>query len=137
MRILALDVGTKTIGVAVSDELQVSSNGVKTISRKALSNDLDEVGVVIDEYKPVEIVVGLPYREDGTLSKRGKEIEEFSKKIGSRFKIPVVCFDESFSTVFAEKALIEADLSRKKRKKVIDKIAAAVILQGYLDSKSE
>ena len=137
MRILALDVGTKTIGVAVSDELQVSSNGVKTISRKALSNDLDEVGVVIDEYKPVEIVVGLPYREDGTLSKRGKEIEEFSKKIGIRFKIPVVYFDESFSTVFAEKALIEADLSRKKRKKVIDKIAAAVILQGYLDSKSE
>ena len=144
MRILALDVGTKTIGIAVSDELQLSSNGIKTINRKALSNDLDEIGIVIDEYKPVEIVVGLPYREDGTLGKRGKEIEDFSKKIGNRFNIPVVYFDESYSTVFAEKALLEADLSRKKRKKIIDKVAAAVILSDTcrllgvgVDSKSE
>ena len=135
MRILALDVGTKTIGVAVSDELQISSSGVKTIQRKSRKSDLNELEVIIDEYKPAEIVVGLPYREDGSLSQRGKDIEEFSIKVGKRFKLPVIYTDESFSTVFAEKVLIEADLSRKKRKKVIDKMAAVVILQGYLDTK--
>ncbi len=135
MRILALDVGTKTIGVAVSDELQISSNGVKTIQRKSRKSDLNELQEIIGEYKPTEIVVGLPYREDGSLSQRGRDIEDFSKKIENRFKLPITYVDESFSTVFAEKALIEADLSRKKRKKIIDKMAAVVILQGYLDSK--
>ena len=134
MRILALDVGTKTIGVAVSDELRISSNGVKTIQRKSRKSDLNELQEIIDEYKPTEIVVGLPYREDGSLSKRGQDIEDFSKKIENRFKLPIIYVDESYSTVFAEKALIEADLSRKKRKKIIDKMAAVVILQGYLDS---
>ena len=100
MRILALDVGTKTIGVAVSDELQISSSGVKTIQRKSRKSDLNELEQIIDEYKPVEIVVGLPYREDGSLSQRGKDIEEFSKKVGNRFKLPVIYTDESFSTVF-------------------------------------
>jgi len=135
MRILALDVGTKTIGVAVSDELQISSNGVKTIQRKSRKSDLNELQEIIEEYKPTEIVVGLPYREDGSLSQRGQDIEEFSIKIGNRFKLPIIYVDESFSTVFAEKALIEGDMSRKKRKKIIDKMAAVVILQGYLDSK--
>ena len=135
MRILALDVGTKTIGVAVSDELRISANGVKTIQRKSRKNDLNELQEIIEEYKPTEIVVGLPYREDGSLSKRGRDIEEFSRKIGNRFKLPITHIDESFSTVFAEKALIEGDISRKKRKKIIDKMAAVVILQGYLDSK--
>ncbi len=134
MRILALDVGTKTIGVAVSDELRISSNGVKTIQRKSIKSDMNELKKIIEEYIPAEIVVGLPYREDGSLGKRGQDIEDFSKKIGNRFKLPIIYVDESFSTVFAEKALIEADLSRKKRKKIIDKMAAVVILQGYLDS---
>ncbi len=134
MRILALDVGTKTIGIAVSDELRISSNGVKTIQRKSIKSDMNELKEIIEEYKPTEIVVGLPYREDGSLSKRGQDIEEFSKKIENRFKLPIIYVDESYSTVFAEKALIEADLSRKKRKKIIDKMAAVVILQGYLDS---
>ena len=135
MRILALDIGTKTIGVAVSDELRISSNGVKTIKRKDTANDLNELKTVIDQYSPFEIVVGLPYREDGSLSKRGRDIEQFSKEIETVFKLPIVYYDESFSTVFAEEALIEADLSRKKRKKVIDKMAAVLILQGYLDSR--
>jgi len=134
MRILALDVGTKTIGVAVSDELRISSNGVKTIQRKSIKSDMNELKKIIEEYIPAEIVVGLPYREDGSLSKRGQDIEDFSKKIENRFKLPIIYVDESYSTVFAEKALIEADLSRKKRKKIIDKMAAVVILQGYLDS---
>lgn len=134
MRVLALDVGTKTIGVAVSDELKISSNGVKKINRTSLKNDLSEIKKIIDQYKPVEIVVGIPYREDGLMAARGVDIKKFSKKIENNFKIPIVYFDESYSTVTAEKALIEADVSRKKRKKVVDKMAAVVILQEYLES---
>ena len=134
MRILALDVGTKTIGVAVSDELRITSNGVKTIRRKSQKSDLSELEKIVGVYKPAEIVVGLPYREDGSLSKRGEAIEVFAKKIENRFKLPIIYIDESFSTLFAEKAMIEGDMSRKKRKKIIDKIAAVVILQDYLDS---
>ncbi len=134
MRVLALDVGTKTIGVAVSDELKISSNGVKKIDRTSLKNDLSEIKKIIDQYRPVEIVVGLPYREDGLPAARGVEIKNFSEKIENNFKIPIVYFDESYSTVTAEKALIEADVSRKKRKKVVDKMAAVVILREYLES---
>ncbi len=134
MRVLALDVGTKTIGVAVSDELKISSNGVKKIDRKDFKNDLNEIKKILDQYKPTEIVVGVPYREDGSLGARGIDIKKFAKKIENSFKIPVVYFDESYSTVIAERALIEADVSRKKRKKLIDKMAAVVILQDYLES---
>jgi len=137
MRIIALDVGTKTIGVAVSDELQMSSYGVETIQRKNLKFDLSEIKRIVDEYQPVEIVVGIPYREDGSIGKRGSDIEAFSKKIKERFKLDVQLIDESYSTRIAEDVLIEADLSRKKRKKVIDKMAAAVILQGYLETKQK
>ncbi len=134
MRILALDVGTRTIGVAVSDELGITANGVKTIRRKNLDHDLFELRSIIDTYHPCEIVVGIPYNIDGSVSKRGKEIMAFAKRIEEEFGIPVVFWDESFSTVEAEKRLLEADLSRKKRKRVIDKMAAVVILEEYLSS---
>lgn len=132
MRILALDVGTKTIGVAVSDELKITANGVKTIQRKNESEDIKQLRSIVAEYNPEKIVVGLPYRIDGTLGERGKNIEKFAKKVESKLKLPVEFWDESFSTVNAEKALIEGNVSRKKRKKVIDKMAAVVILQDYL-----
>lgn len=135
MRTLALDVGTKTIGVAVSDELGITANGVTTIQRKNLKHDLLELGTIIDELKPEEIVVGVPYQMDGSVSERGDKILKFSKKIGEVFSLPIVHWDESFSTVNAEKKLIQADVSRKKRKKVIDKMAAVFILQEYLESK--
>lgn len=136
MRILALDVGTKTIGVAVSDELGIIANGVKNLKRKAIENDLNALKEIVDELNPALILIGIPYNMNGSVSKRGKQIFEFSNKIKQFFDITVEFWDESFSTVNAEKALIEADLSRKKRKKVIDKMAAVVILQEYLDSKS-
>lgn len=135
MRTLALDVGTKTIGVAVSDELGITANGVTTIQRKSLKDDLDELKSIIDEYRPQEIVVGVPYLEDGSVNERGDQILKFSEKIKSAFSIPVLYWDESYSTVNAEKKLLEADMSRKKRKKVIDKMAAVFILQEYLESK--
>jgi putative Holliday junction resolvase len=135
MRILALDVGTKTIGVAVSDELGIAAHGVTTIKRTELKHDIEAIGKVIDQYNPSEILVGVPYNLDGTVGKRGQDILEFAEKIKKTFSLPVEFWDESFSTVDAEKILLEADLSRKKRKKVIDKMAAVFILEGYLEKK--
>ena len=135
MRILALDVGSKTIGVALSDELGIAAHGVTTIKRTELKRDIEVLGKIIDQYKPSEILVGVPYNYDGTVSKRGEEILRFAEKIKATFSLPVQYWDESFSTVHAEKILLEADLSRKKRKKVIDKMAAVFILEGYLDKK--
>ena len=134
MVILGLDVGTKTIGVAVSDELAIIASGLKVIQRKNKKTDINELKIIIDEYKPGKIVVGIPYNIDGSLSSTGKKIMEFAEVLKKNFKIDLEFWDESFSTVNAERALIEADLSRKKRKKVIDKMAAVVILQEYLSS---
>ena len=135
MRTLALDVGTKTIGIAVSDELGITANGITTIKRKSLKEDLQELDILIKEYKPGEIIVGVPYQMDGSVSERGQQILNFAEKIREAFSLPIVFWDESFSTVNAEKKLIEGNMSRKKRKKVIDKIAAVFILQEYLESK--
>lgn len=135
MRILALDVGTKTIGVAVSDEIRIAAHGVTTIKRTELKRDLDAIGRLIGNYNPSEILIGVPYNSDGTVSKRGEVILEFAEKIKEKFSLPVEPWDESFSTVSAENILLEADLSRKKRRKVIDKVAAVIILQDYLKSR--
>jgi len=135
MRILALDVGTKTIGVAVSDELGITANGVKTLRRVTPKGDIQELKELVLEFKPAKILIGLPYNSDGSLSKRGEQILKFSKQIENSLSIPIVYWDESFSTVNAERYLIEANLSRKKRKKVIDKMAAVYILKEYLDSQ--
>jgi putative Holliday junction resolvase len=135
LRTLALDVGTKTIGIAVSDELGITANGITTIRRKSLKDDLNELDILVKEYKPGEILVGVPYQMDGSVSKRGEQILKFADKIKSTFALPVVFWDESYSTVHAEEKLIEANMSRKKRKKVIDKVAAVFILQEYLESK--
>lgn len=135
MRILALDVGTKTIGVAVSDELGITANGVTTIRRRDLEYDFEELGKIISEYSPSELLVGVPYRSDGGVSKRGEAILDFADKLKDKFGLPVKYWDESFSTSNAERYLIDADLSRKKRKKVIDKMAAVYILAEYLESR--
>src|ERR1700741_494536 len=135
MRILALDVGTKTIGVAVSDELGIAAHGVTTIKRVGIKRDIEALGRIINQYNPSEILVGVPYNLDGTVGKRGQDILKFAEKIKETFSIPVEFWDESFSTADAEKMLIEADLSRRKRKKVIDKMAAVFILEGYLERK--
>ncbi|NIP29868.1 MAG: Holliday junction resolvase RuvX [Candidatus Dadabacteria bacterium] len=134
MKTLALDIGTKTIGVAISDELGITANGVETIKRKNIKSDLDKLKIIADKYNPDQILIGLPYDPDGSLGERGQNIERFSKKIKSFLKLPIQFWDESYSTAKAEKFLIKADVSRKKRKKVIDKMAAVVILQEYLES---
>lgn len=135
MRTLALDVGTKTIGVAVSDELGISARGVTTIKRKQMSKDIDALSRIIDEYNPSEIVIGVPFNVDGTVGRRGRDILDFADSLRSAFSVQVRLWDESYSTADAEKVLLEANLSRRKRKRVIDKMAAVVILQDYLNSK--
>lgn len=134
-RTLALDVGSKTIGVAVSDLLGITANGVTTIMRKDMERDTAELAKLIAEYEPGELLVGLPMRGDGGMTRRGEEIKRFASTVLGKFGIPVNFWDESYSTKNAERFLIEADVSRKKRKKVIDKMAAVHILAEYLESK--
>ena len=140
MKKIALDVGDKTIGVAVSDALNITAQGVTTIERIGIKKDTGKVMDYIREYDCDTVVIGLPKKLDGTDSPQTEKVYEFKTKLENKMKssgmgnIPVVYYDERLTTVMAEKVLIEADVSRSKRKKVIDKQAAILILQGYLDS---
>ena len=134
-RTISLDVGTRTIGVAVSDELGITANGVCTISRENEKKDLAQLRDIIERYSPCEILVGIPYNQDGSLGSRAKGIKRFSEVIRDSLGLPVKYWDESFSTKTAERTLIEAGMGRKKRKTVIDKMAATVILKEYLLSR--
>lgn len=133
MRIMGLDFGSKTIGVAMSDELFWTAQGVKTIKRS--KKEMDELLELIQEYEVREIVLGYPKNMNGTLGPRCALTEEFAEILRSESGIDVKLWDERLSTVAAQRTLIEADVSRAKRKHVIDKMAAVFILQGYLDSR--
>ena len=135
MRYVSLDVGDKTIGVAVSDLLGITAQGIKTIHRTSNKKDLQELAEIISDFDEVTFVIGLPKNMNGTEGERCEIVRNFAEKLKEKFKSSAQIFwDERLSTVAAEKSLIAADVSRKKRKKVIDKMAAVFILQGYLDS---
>lgn len=136
MRIIGLDIGDKTIGVAVSDPLGIIALGVTTIHRKSKDKDLVELKKIIDEYSAELVVSGLPKNMNGTLGPQGEKVEKFCESIRRRLHISVEFWDERLTTVAAHKAMLEADLSREKRSKIVDKIAAVYILQGYLDNKN-
>jgi len=136
MKIIGLDVGSKTIGVAVSDDMGWTAQGVSTIVRKGLGRDLEEIKKLVGQYGASEIVVGLPKNMDGTVGEQAEKALFLAEKINKNLTIPVTMWDERLSTKAATRTLLEADLSRKKRKKVIDKMAAVFILQGYLDSRT-
>ena len=133
MRTMGLDIGSHTIGVAVTDELGITAQGLKTIRRKSKEEDLEEIIKIIDQFKIGKIVVGLPKNMNGTLGKQAERVLQWIKAIREKINLPVVTWDERFSTVEASRVLLEADLSRRKRKKAIDKLAAAIILQGYIE----
>ncbi len=133
MRIMALDVGSRTIGIACSDALLMTAQGIETIRRTSLENDFNRLRELISEYEVHELVVGMPKNMNGTKGERAEKTEEFVEKMKAVIDLPVAFWDERLSTVMAERQLIAADVSRKKRKGVIDKMAAVVILQGYLD----
>ncbi len=134
MRILGLDVGSKTIGVAVSDELNLIAQGVTTLKRKGLRLDIKDLLKMIEELKVEKVVVGLPKNMNGSLGPSAKMVLSLVEELKKFVDLPVITWDERLSTVAAERVLLQADLSRSKRKKHIDKVAAAIILQGYLDS---
>ncbi len=133
MRTIGLDVGTRTIGIAISDELGITAQGLKTLRRKSGEEDLREIAEIVRQFEVEKIVFGLPKNMDGTLGKQAEFTLKWMKIVMYKLQIPVVAYDERLSTVGASKVLLEADLSRRKRKKVIDKLAAVLILQGYLD----
>ncbi|MBM7701423.1 Holliday junction resolvase RuvX [Metabacillus iocasae] len=137
MRVLGLDVGTKTIGVAVSDEMGWTAQGIETIKmpENQMKQSLPRLKELIDEYSVEKIVVGLPKNMNGTIGPRGEACLQFAELLKKGFNIETIMWDERLSTMAAERVLLSADVSRKKRKKVIDKMAAVMILQGYLDSK--
>ncbi len=133
-RILGLDVGDKTIGVAVSDLLQITAQGVTTIRREGKKKDLLEIEKLIDEYDIKKIVIGLPKNMNGTIGPQSEKVIKFAEKIKNKFNIELIYIDERLTTVSAERILIEGDVRRENRKKLIDKVAATYILQFYLDS---
>ena len=133
MRIMSLDVGSRTIGIACSDALLMTAQGIEAIRRTSLEKDFNRLQELIAEYEVHELVVGMPKNMNGTKGERAEKTEEFVEKMKEVIDLPVSYWDERLSTVMAERQLIAADVSRKKRKSVIDKMAAVVILQGYLD----
>ncbi|MGH0428829.1 Holliday junction resolvase RuvX [Bacillus mycoides] len=137
MRILGLDVGTKTVGVAMSDEMGWTAQGLETIkiNEERGHFGFDRISELVKQYDVDKIVVGLPKNMNGTIGPRGEACQQFAENLQNLLQLEVVMWDERLSTMAAERLLISADVSRKKRKQVIDKMAAVVILQGFLDSK--
>ena len=133
-RYMSLDLGDATIGIAVSDLLGLTAQGVETIRRTALSADLDRLAVLVQEYEPAAFVAGLPKHMNGDEGSRCEIVRAFMANVAERFPaIEIHYWDERLSTVAASRALLEGDVSRRKRRKVIDKMAAVYILQGFLD----
>ncbi len=143
-KIMGLDVGDATIGVAISDGLLLTAQGKTTIRRTSLKVDIDLlIDYIVDE-KINKIVVGLPKNMNGTIGPQAEKTQDFAKKLAKKIKysdriedrdIEMIMWDERLTSKAAERSMLEANLSRKKRKKIIDKIAAIYILQGYLDSR--
>lgn len=134
-RIMGLDIGDKTIGVAVSDLMGMTAQGIKTIKRTSKKNDIEEIKQIIKEKQVNLIVSGLPKNMNGTIGPQGEKVQKFCELIKEETGLEIEFWDERLTTVAAEKTLITADVSRKKRKNVIDMMAAVLILQGYLDFK--
>ncbi|HOB08706.1 MAG: Holliday junction resolvase RuvX [Limnochordia bacterium] len=135
MRVLGLDVGEKTIGVAVSDPLGITAQGLEVIRRSTLDQDLQQLVGLAASYKVEEIVVGMPRRTDGSYGPEAEKVELFAKALQKAVSVPVKFWDERFSTVTAQRILLEGDVSRAKRRQVVDKVAASIILQAYLDQQ--
>lgn len=136
MRILGIDLGEKRVGLAVSDPLGLTAQGLSTIEHKGTNALLDVIGEVIAERQVAEIVVGLPRNMDGSIGPKAEEAESFADRLRERFGLPVHMVDERLTTVRAEREMLRADLSRKKRQKRIDRMAAQFILQQFLDTRT-
>ena len=134
-RIMGLDIGDKTIGVAVSDVMGLTAQGVTTIKRVGKKKDIEAIKQIIAEKQVNKIVSGLPKNMNGTVGPQGEKVQKFCELLKEETNLPIEFWDERLSTVAAERSLIEGNVRRENRKKVIDMLAAVIILQGYLDLK--
>lgn len=135
MRYIGLDIGTKRIGIAVSDELAFTAQGIESYNvSDDQEKDEDYIISIAEGYKPYTFIVGLPKNMNGTEGPMAEKAREYGKKLKEKSGAPVIFWDERLSTVSAERTLIDADMSRKKRRQVVDKLAAVIILQSYLGS---
>jgi putative Holliday junction resolvase len=132
MRIAALDVGEARIGVAVCDELGIAAHGVGVVKRVGGRRDLEALSAMLAPYEPERIVVGLPIGLNGVEGPAAVKVRAFAARVSEHFGLPVEFWDERLTTVAAERALLEADVSRRRRRELVDKVAATLILQGWL-----
>jgi putative Holliday junction resolvase len=133
MRLLGLDVGDKRIGIALSDETATIASGLETMERVGPRKDLRKLAALAREHAVSDVVVGLPRQLDGELGPQAQKVLQFMEELRPVVKIPVVSWDERFTSVLATRALIEGGVSRRDRRGVVDKVSATLILQGYLD----
>ncbi|MGG0642803.1 Holliday junction resolvase RuvX [Sporosarcina gallistercoris] len=138
MRTMGLDVGSRTVGVAISDAMGWTAQGIETIQIDEESGNLGmkRIKELVKEYNVSSFVVGHPKNMNNSIGPRAEASEKYAQLLKKKFELPAILWDERMTTMAAERMLIEADVSRKKRKTVIDKMAAIMILQGYLDSKN-
>lgn len=134
MRIMGLDIGEKRIGVALSDELRYTAQGKTVVERKGQDKDITTIKDLMATERVSAVVVGLPKNMDGSLGESAEKVLSFVRALEESLSICVILWDERWTTLEATRVLLEADLTRRKRRKVIDKVAAVLILQGYLDS---
>jgi putative Holliday junction resolvase len=132
MRIAALDVGDVRIGVAVSDELGLTAQGVGVVRRVGGRRDLDALAHLLAPYAPERLVVGLPLNMNGSEGPQAVRVRTFAAKVAAHLGLPLEFWDERLTTVAAERALLEADLSRRRRRELVDQVAATLILEGFL-----
>jgi putative Holliday junction resolvase len=134
MKVLGLDIGEKRIGIAISDELGYTAQGMRILTRSNADDGIEAITEIIKETEASEVVVGLPKNMDGSLGEAAQKILSFVTKMEESISVPVILWDERWTTAEAIRLLVDADVSRTKRRKVVDKLAAVLILQGYLDS---
>jgi len=135
LRLLALDFGSKTIGLAVTDELGLTAQGLPTLRRTNKRNDLDHLRRLIKQYGVGELVMGLPLRLSGDAGTQAANVEAFAEELRKKFKLPVHLFDERLTSVEANRVLRESEMSIRRRAEVVDQLAAVLILQGYLEAR--
>ena len=137
MRVLGLDVGTKTIGLAVSDPLGITAQGLETLRRKNKRSDFQQLEKLIRDYQIGELVVGYPLGMSGAEGKQGERMRSFAEELRQRFGLPVHLWDERLTTAQANRALREMEMSLERRRRLVDRMAAVLILQSWMDQKSD
>ncbi|MFA0741591.1 MAG: hypothetical protein DFNUSKGM_001702 [Candidatus Fervidibacter sacchari] len=134
-RILAVDYGEKRIGLAISDELGITASPLMTLTRRSDEETVRQIAQLASKLRVTQIVVGLPRRTDAQEGEMERKVKAFAEKLRQKVSVPVVLFDERFTTRIAEQVLLEADLSRRKRKQVRDRLAAVILLQSFLEAQ--